>query len=75
VIESLVKNVNGVKSCKDIRTRGSENSIYLDMRVLVEPDMSIQKAHSVSDRIEELIKKEIPTVVDVVVHIEPETKK
>jgi cation diffusion facilitator family transporter len=73
VIESLVKNVDGVKGCQNIRTRGSENSIYLDMRVLVEPDMSIQKAHSVSDRIEELIKKEIPTVVDVVVHIEPKT--
>jgi len=74
VIESLVKGINGVKGCENIRTRGSENSIYLDMRVSVEPDMSTEKAHDIADNIEDMIKKEFPTVIDVVVHIEPEKK-
>lgn len=75
VIESLVKNVDGVKGCNDIRTRGSENSISLDMRVLVAPDMTIAKAHNIVDYIENRIKKEFPSVVDVVVHIEPENSQ
>lgn len=72
IIESLVLNVNGVRGCNNIRTRGSENSIYLDMRVLVAPDMTTQKAHDISEHIEQMIRKEFPSVVDVIVHIEPE---
>ncbi|MEC4676814.1 MAG: cation diffusion facilitator family transporter [Nitrospirota bacterium] len=72
IIESLVLNVNGVRGCNNIRTRGSENSIYLDMRVLVAPDMTTQEAHDISEHIEQMIRKEFPSVVDVIVHIEPE---
>ncbi len=72
IIESLVLNVDGVRGCNNIRTRGSENSIYLDMRVLVAPDMTTQKAHDISEHIEQMIRKEFPSVVDVIVHIEPE---
>lgn len=72
VIESLVKRVPGIERCMNIRTRGSEHSIYLDMTVFVAPHMTIDTAHGIVDKIEELIKHEIPDVVDVVVHIEPE---
>lgn len=72
VIESMVKNVDGIIRTADIRTRGSEHSVYLDMTVFVAPDMTIEQAHTVTDRIEDLITHEIPTIVDVVVHVEPE---
>ncbi len=71
VIESLVNSIDGVKGCHDIRTRGSANSIYLDLHVFVDKDLSIERAHEIADSIEEKIKKEIPSVIDIVVHIEP----
>jgi cation diffusion facilitator family transporter len=71
VIESFVNSVDGVKGCHDIRTRGSANSIYLDLHVLVDKDLSTEKAHGIADNIEEKIKKECPSVIDIVVHIEP----
>ncbi len=74
VIESITNNVEGVTCCADIRTRGSEHAVYLDMTVYVHPEMTIEKAHGIIDRIEALIKQQIPSVVDVVVHIEPEKK-
>lgn len=75
VIESIVNSVDGITCCAGIRTRGSEHVVYLDMTVYVQPDMTIEKAHSIIDRIEHMIKEEIPSVVDVVVHIEPDTKQ
>ena len=54
-----------------IRTRGPANSIYVDLHVLVDRNLSIEKAHSIADSIEERIKKEFPAVVDIVVHVEP----
>ena len=70
-IEIIVKRIDGVKGCHDIRNRGAEHSIYLDLHVLVDRAMSIERAHGIADRIEEEIKKEFPSVVDVVVHTEP----
>jgi divalent metal cation (Fe/Co/Zn/Cd) transporter len=35
--------------------------------------MSTEKSHDIADSIEEKIKKEFPSVVDIIVHIEPAT--
>jgi cation diffusion facilitator family transporter len=71
-IESVVNGIDGVKGCHDIRTRGSASSVYLDLHVLVDRTLSVEKAHGIADSIEEKIKKEFPAVVDIVVHVEPE---
>lgn len=71
-VESLVNSLDGVRGCHDIRTRGSENSIYLDLHVLVDRNLSTEKSHGIADSIEKTIKREFPSVVDIVVHVEPE---
>ncbi len=70
-IKDVVLSINGVKTCHKIRTRGRPDDIYVDMHVQVKPDMHIDKAHKISDIIEEAIKKNLPEVTDVVVHMEP----
>jgi len=72
-IEFVVNSIEGAKGCHNIRTRGSMNSIYLDLHILVDKNMSIEDSHSIADIIEEKIKKEFPSVVDIIVHIEPNT--
>jgi len=71
-VESLVNSLDGVRGCHDIRTRGSANAIYLDLHVLVDRNLSTEKSHGIADSIEETIKREFPSVVDIVVHVEPE---
>ena len=74
-IKFVVNSIEGVKGCHDIRTRGSTNCTYLDLHVLVGSDLPIEKAHEIADKIEKEIKKEFPSVVDIVVHIEPDSIK
>jgi cation diffusion facilitator family transporter len=71
-IEFVVNNVDGVKGCHDIRTRGSLNSIYLDLHVLVDSNLSTENAHRIADTVEKELQKKFPAVVDIVVHIEPD---
>lgn len=73
-ITDIVLSIKGVKTCHKIRTRGRPDDIYVDLHVQVNSDMHIDKAHQVSYTIEEVIKKSIPGVTDVVVHMEPEEK-
>jgi cation diffusion facilitator family transporter len=72
-IKFVVNRVEGVKGCHDIRTRGSVNSVYLDLHVLVDSNMPTEKAHNIADNIEKEIKQEFPAVVDIIVHVEPDS--
>jgi cation diffusion facilitator family transporter len=74
-IVDIVLSIEGVKTCHKIRTRGRPDDIYIDLHVQVNPGMHIDKAHKISYMIEETIKKNIPGVTDVVVHMEPAEKK
>jgi len=73
-ITDIVLSIEGVKTCHKIRTRGRPDDIYVDLHVQVNPGMHIDKAHHISNLIEDAIKKEIPEVSDVVVHMEPAEK-
>ncbi len=71
-IKSVVSKVKGVKDCHEIRTRGTINTVYLDLHIVVDKDLSTEKAHNIALDVEKEIKKEFPSVVDIIVHIEPE---
>jgi cation diffusion facilitator family transporter len=73
-VEEAVKGIEGVKGCHDIRTRGTVHSAFLDLHILVDPELSTEKAHAIADRVESAIRERFPSVVDIVVHVEPEEK-
>jgi cation diffusion facilitator family transporter len=70
-IQEIVHSVEGVKGCHGIRTRGNEDFANIDLHVLVDPEKKIRDAHELAHSVEEAIKKKFPSVVDVVIHIEP----
>ncbi len=53
-----------------IRLRDAGTRIFIEMDVEAPAKLHVDDAHDVSDSIEELVKKELPTA-DVTVHIEP----
>ena len=70
-IKDVVMLIEGVKECHEIRTRGSEDAVHIDLHILVNPDVKTGEAHKLAHAVEEAIKKEFPSVIDVIVHIEP----
>lgn len=72
-VAGIVRQVEGVRDCHEIRTRGRADHIYVDLHVLVDNEMTVLNAHHLANLIENHIRKEIPSVHDVVVHIEPIT--
>ncbi len=71
LIDRVVRSVEGVKDCHEIRSRGRKDDAYVDLHVLVDNDMTVLDSHHVASLIERNIKRDIPGVHDVVVHIEP----
>ncbi|MFH0935804.1 MAG: cation diffusion facilitator family transporter [Candidatus Omnitrophota bacterium] len=70
-IEEVALGVNGVIAAHKIRSRGRPDDIHIDLHVQVDRAMHMDRAHKISYAIEEAIKKNIPGISDVVIHMEP----
>lgn len=71
-IRETVLSVPHVCDAHRIRTRGTEGEVYADLHVLVPSDMSVGDAHELADAVEHAIEARFPTVIEVLVHIEPD---
>lgn len=70
-IKEIVKEFNEIKEIKNIRSRGSQNDIHVDIDILVEPDMTVEKSHELSHKIENTMREKINRNIQVTTHIEP----
>jgi len=70
-VSGIVKKVPGVESVHNIRTRGRKDDIYVDLHVTINRDMHVDDAHELSHKIQTLLRKKIPGIIDVIVHMEP----
>ena len=68
---ATVLQVPGVLDAHHIRTRGTEGEVYADLHVLVNPAMTVGDAHRLSDEVEKAVRTRFPSVIEVLVHIEP----
>ncbi|MCA9451045.1 MAG: cation transporter, partial [Nitrospira sp.] len=71
-VHTAVMSIAGVLHCHDIRTRGLNHHVFMDLSVHVDPTLSVEKAHGLATRIEEHLIDHFESLEDVVVHIEPE---
>jgi len=71
-VRTTTLSVDGVMGCHNIRSRGREDEVYLDLHITVDECMSVGDAHDIADCVEERLKERFPSLTDVVVHVEPE---
>ncbi|WP_303235423.1 cation diffusion facilitator family transporter [Methanosphaera cuniculi] len=56
----------------NVRTHGTPANIYMDMHMVVKSDLTLEEAHILSHKYEDIIKTEIPEIKDVLIHFEPD---
>jgi divalent metal cation (Fe/Co/Zn/Cd) transporter len=56
-----------------VRSRGTESEVYVDLHVLLDPEMSLRDSHERGRQVSDAIRRRFPQVADVVVHVEPDT--
>ncbi|MDD3706297.1 MAG: cation diffusion facilitator family transporter [Clostridiaceae bacterium] len=70
-VKEIVMNFNEVKDVHKIRSRGRENDIYLDLHIMVEPDIRVQDSHTLAHQIEDRLCKEFNKNMYIIIHVEP----
>jgi cation diffusion facilitator family transporter len=71
-IEAVVLTHRGARACRNVRTRGFPDAVFLDMVVRIDADLSLREAHDLCDRIEGALRRKFPALTDIVIHPEPE---
>jgi cation diffusion facilitator family transporter len=70
-IRDIVRSVEGIASSHQIRTRGDEHHVFLDMHITMDSELPLLEAHNISHVLKNKIIQELPQIKDVVIHIEP----
>lgn len=78
VIEGIKKIAlmdSNVRSIKDVKVRKMGLDLIIDLIIEVDKNMTVEKGHSITDVVRDLIMKRIPNAGEVFIHVEPYTGK
>jgi cation diffusion facilitator family transporter len=71
-IEAIAQAVPGVETVHQVRSRGHQDDIHVDLHIQVEPDMPAAQAHAIAHKVQARLTEDLTGVRDVVIHIEPQ---
>ncbi len=69
-IEQAVEAISGVIDCHQVRVRPSGAELFVDVHVVVNDEMHLDKVHALTHTIEDVVKQLAPRA-DITVHPEP----
>jgi cation diffusion facilitator family transporter len=70
-IQRLAATIPGVANVEKCFVRKMGYQLYVDMHVEVDPQMTVLHSHEIAHQVKDKIREAVPTVSDVLVHIEP----
>ncbi|TWT46228.1 Ferrous-iron efflux pump FieF [Phycisphaerae bacterium RAS1] len=70
-VRELAAGVPGVLGVEKVFARKSGVGYWIDMHVEVDPQMTVRDSHRIAHEVKDHIRRGLPSVRDVLVHIEP----
>ncbi len=71
-IEKIIQEIDGVQKIHQLRSRSMGKDVFVDVHVLVSPQISVSEGHFIAQNVHHALVEKIPEVEDVTVHIDPE---
>jgi cation diffusion facilitator family transporter len=70
-VRDVARSVDGVEDCHRVRSRGTEGAAQVDLHLLLDGEISLREAHETAHRVEAELRRRIPAIIDVTIHMEP----
>lgn len=71
-IEGIIGSEERIRQWHKLRTRNVGREIFLDLHILVDPELSITDAHEIADALERRMHEQMSRPINITVHIEPD---
>lgn len=70
-IENLVLSVKDVKKIDLLKTRISNNVIFVELEIAIESNMTVGEGHHIAQSVHDLLENSIPLIEHCMVHVNP----
>lgn len=74
VLHKVIRNIHGVKNTYRIRSRWIGKTCAIDLVISVDPALTTEESHKITDEIESAIKNKFD-ITDISIHVEPEKNR
>jgi len=71
-IRSIINANSSIRQWHRLRSRTVGREVFLDLHILVDPDLNIAAAHEITDDLEKALHEQITRPVNITIHIEPD---
>jgi len=71
-IKNIINTNGQIRQYHHLRTRTVGREVFLDLHILVDPELSIAAAHQIAESLEGALHEQIVRPVNITVHIEPD---
>jgi len=71
-IKSIINSNSSIRQWHKLRSRTVGREVFLDLHILVDPDLNVAGAHEIAESLEEALHEQISRPVNITVHIEPD---
>jgi len=72
-IKDIINSDPSIRQWHKLRTRMVGREVFLDLHILVDPDLNVTAAHEIAERLEKTVNEQIARPTNITVHIEPDT--
>lgn len=74
-IENKASTVPGVRQVHDLKARYSGRDIFVDIHVVVDPNITVRQGHAIAKEVENYLIAAITDICRVTIHIDPDLKR
>jgi cation diffusion facilitator family transporter len=71
-IKDIINANSSIRQWHKLRSRTVGREVFLDLHILVDPDLNIAAAHEIAESLEKALNEQITRPVNITVHIEPD---
>lgn len=71
-IKDIIQSVTEVRGLYQLRTRKMGSNVLVDVKILVNPHISVSEGHHIGEVVRTRLIKNMPEIIDVLVHVDSE---
>ena len=72
-IKKTIAAESRIRQWHKLRTRYVGREVFVDMHILVDPDLNIADAHEIAESLETALHNQIPRPINITIHVEPDS--
>jgi len=72
-IKNIIKANGQIHQYHRLRTRTVGREVFLDVHILVDPNLNVAAAHEIAQSLEDTLNEQLTRPVNITIHIEPDT--